>query len=72
MASVPLNKIRRNIELSSAEVTPFDMYFCSLASMNMHPGTTRDPPSKLDLADVTNMALDMIEARRVVLRNRST
>lgn len=46
------------------EHIPFDMYFASLMSMQVHPGAGTKEHRKLTMAECRDMALQMIEMRR--------
>jgi len=48
------------------EHIPFDMYFASLASMQVHPGAGSKAHRKLTLEECRDMALQMIAIRRDV------
>jgi len=49
------------------EWIPFDMYFASLASMQVHPGAGTKEHRKLTLQECRDMALEMIAIRRNVI-----
>lgn len=50
------------------ERIPFDMYFASLTSMQVHPGAGTKEHRKLTLQECRDMALQMIEIRRDVVK----
>lgn len=52
--------------LSPEEHVPFDMYFASLVSMQVHPGAGTKEHRVLTLDECKVMALAMIEIRREV------
>lgn len=52
--------------LSPEEHVPFDMYFASLVSMQVHPGAGTKEHRVLTLDECKAMALAMIEIRREV------
>jgi hypothetical protein len=52
--------------LSPEEHIPFDMYFASLASMQVHPGAGTKEHKILSLDECKEMALAMIDIRRAV------
>ena len=53
--------------IQEGEVIVFDMYYSGLMAMNLHPGTTRDPPSRKNVHEVAEIALMMLEVRRSLL-----
>jgi len=53
--------------LNDKERITFDMYFASLASMQVHPGAGTKEHRKLTLEECRDMALQMIEIRRHVV-----
>lgn len=55
-----------NQALKPDELIPFDMYFASLASMQVHPGAGTKEHAKLTLEECRDMAVQMIEIRRSV------
>lgn len=52
------------------ERIPFDMYFASLTSMQVHPGAGTKEHRKLTLEECRDMALQMIDIRRNVVKER--
>lgn len=52
--------------LHPEEHIPFDMYFASIASMQVHPGAGSKEHKKLTLEECRDMAIQMIEIRRSV------
>lgn len=50
------------------ERIPFDMYFASLTAMQVHPGAGTKEHRKLTLEECRDMALQMIDIRRNVVR----
>lgn len=58
--------LRRDGVLSHEEHIPFDMYFASLASMQVHPGAGSKEHRKMTLEECRDMAIEMIEIRREV------
>lgn len=52
--------------LSPEEHIPFDMYFASIASMQVHPGAGAKEHRALTLDECKEMALAMIDIRRAV------
>jgi hypothetical protein len=52
--------------LQPDERIPFDMYFASIASMQVHPGAGTKEHRKLTLEECRDMALQMIAIRRAV------
>lgn len=57
--------------LSPEEHIPFDMYFASLMSMQVHPGAGTKEHRKLTIEECRDMALQMVEIRREVIRKES-
>lgn len=55
--------------IEEEELIIFDMYYAGIVSMNLHPGTTRDPPSQRTLTECANIALDMLAVRRGLIIN---
>lgn len=53
--------------LKPEEYTSFDVYFASLASMQVHPGAGTKGQRALTLEECRDRALQMIEIRRNVL-----
>lgn len=49
------------------EQIAFDMYFASITSMQYHPGAGTKEHTKLTLQECRDMALQMIELRRLTL-----
>ncbi len=43
--------------------TAWDVYFASLASMNRHPGTTRDKAERRPLSEIAEEADEMLRLR---------
>jgi len=48
------------------EMIPFDMYFASLVSMQVHPGAGTKEHRKLTLEECRDMALQMLAIRRTL------
>jgi len=48
------------------ELHAFDMYFCSLAAMQVHPGAGTKENKPLTLEECKQMALEMMKIRRKV------
>lgn len=57
---------RRDPMLEQDEMVPFDMYFASLVSMQVHPGAGSKEHKPLSLDECRRMALEMIQIRREV------
>lgn len=57
--------------LRPEEHIPFDMYFASLASMQVHPGAGTKEHRKLSLEECRQMALEMMKIRREVIEKES-
>lgn len=55
------------MRLHEDEHLTFDMYFASLASMQVHPGAGTKDHRKLTLEECRDMALQMITIRRGVV-----
>lgn len=53
--------------LQPDELIPFDMYFASLMSMQVHPGAGTKEHRKLTLCECRDMALEMVSIRRNVI-----
>jgi hypothetical protein len=53
--------------LHEDERIPFDMYFASLVSMQVHPGAGTKEHRKLTIEECRDMALRMIDVRREVI-----
>jgi len=51
-------------KIEEHEHITFDMYFCSLASMQVHPGAGTKLHEKLSLEECRDMAINMLEIRR--------
>lgn len=58
--------IRRNPVLKPDEMVPFDMYFASLVSMQVHPGAGSKEHKPLSLEECKDMAMEMVKIRREV------
>lgn len=56
--------IRRQAMLEQDEMIPFDMYFASLASMQVHPGAGSKEHKIMTLEECKTMALEMVAIRR--------
>lgn len=50
--------------LADNELIPFDMYFASLVSMQVHPGAGTKEHKKMSIEECRDMALEMIITRR--------
>jgi hypothetical protein len=57
------------VTLQEEERIPFDMYFASLMSMQVHPGAGTKEHRKLTMDECRDMALQMIDIRRNVVSN---
>lgn len=55
------------VRLEQDEITPFDVFFASIASMATHPGTTRDKAPERTMQWCADKALEMVLIRREVL-----
>ena len=51
-------------DMTEREAMAWDAYFCSIVSMSLHPGTSRENAIKRSLEDCAKMADDMIIERR--------
>ncbi len=60
---------RKKMTLPANEMIPFDMYFASLASMQVHPGAGSKEHKPMSLEACRDMALQMIAIRRQVEEN---
>lgn len=58
--------------LRDDERIPFDMYFASLMSMQVHPGAGTKEHRKLTLEECRDMALQMIDIRRAVVADEES
>ncbi|HET6725887.1 MAG TPA: aspartyl/asparaginyl beta-hydroxylase domain-containing protein [Gammaproteobacteria bacterium] len=58
---------RDNPMLRREEHIPFDMYFASIASMQVHPGAGTKEHRKMTLEECCHMALQMLDIRRSVI-----
>ena len=58
--------------LHEEEHTPFDVYFASLMSMQVHPGAGAKENRPLTMAECRDMALKMVEMRRSVLNGKES
>ena len=52
------------MRLDESEYTSWDVYFASIYSMSLHPGTTRDNAVQRSLPECARLADLMIEQRR--------
>ncbi len=50
--------------MTEREQMAWDIYFASVASMNLHPGTTRDKANPRSMAELAQIADDMMVERR--------
>lgn len=53
--------------LYEGEVNAFDVYFASLASMQVHPGAGTKEHKPLSLKECKDMAMQMLKIRRAVI-----
>jgi len=56
-----------SFEIRASEVTPFDVYFASVCSMQYHPGAGTKEHKKLSIDECRDVAIDMVIARRSVI-----
>ena len=54
------------MELRKDEMIPFDMYFASLVSMQVHPGAGTKDHKALSLEECRDKALAMLAVRRTL------
>lgn len=47
----------------------FDMYFCALASMSLHPGAGTREHKQITLPECRDMAIEMLQLRREAIGN---
>ena len=59
------------MNLNQDERIPFDMYFASLTSMQVHPGAGTKEHRKLTLEECCDMALAMLRIRRELIGGES-
>ena len=52
--------------LNEDELIAFDMYFCSVASLQFHPGAGTKEHKALSIDECKGVALDMVWARRTI------
>ncbi len=57
------------MELKEHEMIPFDMYFASLVSMQVHPGAGTKEHKALSLEECRDKALAMLAIRRELEEN---
>jgi hypothetical protein len=55
------------MKLTADEHCPFDIYFASLMSMQVHPGAGTKEHRKLTISECRDMALEMINTRRALV-----
>ena len=60
---------RKKMTLPANEMIPFDMYFASLASMQVHPGAGSKEHKPLSLEECRDKALAMLAIRRELEEN---
>jgi len=58
--------------LADNELIPFDMYFASLASMQVHPGAGTKEHKKMTLEECRDMAIEMILTRRKLASDKAS
>jgi len=58
--------VKSEIVLDEDEVIAFDMYFCSVASLQFHPGAGTKEHKALSISECKDVALDMVLARRTI------
>jgi len=58
--------VKHEIWLEEDEFIAFDMYFCSVASLQFHPGAGTKEHKALSIGECRDIALDMVLARRTV------
>jgi hypothetical protein len=57
--------------LRECEMLTFDMYFCSVCSMQYHPGAGTKEHKALSIDECKDVALEMIKARRGIVIHES-
>lgn len=60
------------MELRQDEMIPFDMYFASLVSMQVHPGAGTKEHKALSLEECRDMALSMVAIRRDLVSGKES
>lgn len=63
-----MSYIKTSFAIEGHEHITFDMYFCSLASMQVHPGAGTKEHKKLSIEECRDMAVKMIELRRELIQ----